>query len=589
MQTYLFLMTIGPVQNFIAAARRSRDLWAGSHLLSDLARRAAETLQHEGATLIFPAQDDLDAHDVVNRLLAVTTVPPDELGSRVEKAVRNYLHERAQEVLGKIPGLRNEPSLSNRALEQVDDLLEIFWAGVDHTGNYQQDRDDLEAALAARKNTREFRQPAYAAMVPKSSIDGLRESVIPESYFPKPGSGERERKRSEQQLLELFGAKKAERLSGVDLLKRHLPGAGGVTDFPSTSHFAALPWLYRHQRFATAFDAYLKDVQTYLKPEQLHSQRFQHLNLFQGFDASILFAERLEEEVDAADLNEVQSRLNDLYRAIGSGPEPYYAILHADGDRMGQVIDRLAREEDGHERHQDFSRALDTFASGVRAIVESAEHRGALVYSGGDDVLAFLPVDTVISCARRLADSFATALRDYKNADGLSPTLSVGVVISHHLEPLSSVLDLARQAEKVAKRSRNALAIILSKRSGVDTTITGEWPSGFVERLERFIELHQTDAFPDGAAFELRDLDERVGRILPAAALNAEALRILKRKRAQHGQAALEEADLDLIKQALQDGAKRQPRWGVNELADELIVAREFARARGMRRKEEEE
>ena len=584
MQTYLFLMTIGPVQDFIAAARRSRDLWAGSRLLSDLARQAAKTLQGEGATLIFPAQDDLDAHDVVNRLLAVTTVPPDQLGSRVEKAVRTYLHERAQEVLGKIPGLQNESSLTDRALQQVDDLLEIFWAGVPRTENYQQDRDDLEAALAARKNTREFRQPAYAAMVPKSSIDGLRESVIPEEYFPKPGSDERERKL--QQLLGLFGAKKAERLSGVDLLKRHLPGAGGITDFPSTSHFAALPWLYRHQQFATAFNAYLEDVRKYFQPEQIHAQRFQYLNLFQEIDASILFAERLAEEVDAADLNKVQSRLNDLVRAIGSCPEPYYAVLHADGDRMGQVIDTLARMPDGRQQHQLFSRALDTFASGVRAIVESAEHRGALVYSGGDDVLAFLPVDTVISCARRLADSFATALRDYKNADGLSPTLSVGVVISHHLEPLSSVLDLARQAEKVAKRSRNALAIILSKRSGVDTTISGEWPSGFVERLERFIELHQTDAFPDGAAFELRDLDERVGRIISNEALIAEALRILKRKRAKHGQAALAEADLNLIKQTLEDGASRH-RWGVNELADELIVAREFARARGLRRNEE--
>lgn len=587
MQNYLFLMTIGPVQDFIAAARRSRDLWAGSHLLSDLARQATIVLRDAGATLIFPAQEDLDAHEVVNRLLAEVPIPPDQLGPQIEMAVRKHLQQQARSVFGGIPGLRDEPSLTNQALQQVDDLLEIFWVGVARTDDYQRDRDYLESALAARKNTRNFRQPAYAASVPKSSIDGLRESVIPERYFPKPRLNDQERKRSQQQLLEKFGAKRAERLSGVDLLKRHLPGAGGITDFPSTSHFAALPWLYRHQRFATAFDAYLKDIQPYVQPERLHPQRFCHLNLFQGRDASTLFIERLDEEVDAADLKEVQGRLNDLYTAIGSRPDPYYAILHADGDRMGQVIDALARTPDGRQQHQLFSRALDTFASSVRTIVESAEHRGALVYSGGDDVLAFLPLDTVVTCAQRLAEDFAAALRQYRNADGLSPTLSIGVAITHHLEPLSSVLDLARQAERVAKRTRNALAIILSKRSGVDTTICGTWQGGFVVRLERFIELHQTDAFPDGAAFELRDLDERVGRILPNEALIAEALRILKRKRAQHGQTPLAEADLEMIKQALEAGMRQQPRWSVNELANELIVAREFARARGLRRNEE--
>ncbi|HMX54263.1 MAG: type III-B CRISPR-associated protein Cas10/Cmr2, partial [Candidatus Accumulibacter sp.] len=36
MSTWLLEIAIGPVQGFIAAARRSRDLWAGSHLLSEL-------------------------------------------------------------------------------------------------------------------------------------------------------------------------------------------------------------------------------------------------------------------------------------------------------------------------------------------------------------------------------------------------------------------------------------------------------------------------------------------------------------------------------------------------------------------------
>ena len=44
MSGHLLLVTIGPVQEFIAQARRTRDLWYGSHLLSELARAGARAL-----------------------------------------------------------------------------------------------------------------------------------------------------------------------------------------------------------------------------------------------------------------------------------------------------------------------------------------------------------------------------------------------------------------------------------------------------------------------------------------------------------------------------------------------------------------
>src|SRR5437868_6062489 len=51
----LFLVTVGPVQDFINSARRSRDLWFGSWLLSELSAAAARCLKAQpGATLIFP-------------------------------------------------------------------------------------------------------------------------------------------------------------------------------------------------------------------------------------------------------------------------------------------------------------------------------------------------------------------------------------------------------------------------------------------------------------------------------------------------------------------------------------------------------
>ena len=41
MKPWLLAISIGPVQEFIAAARKTRDLWFGSTMLSEVARAAA--------------------------------------------------------------------------------------------------------------------------------------------------------------------------------------------------------------------------------------------------------------------------------------------------------------------------------------------------------------------------------------------------------------------------------------------------------------------------------------------------------------------------------------------------------------------
>ena len=44
MTHYLITLSLGPVQSLIEAARRTRDLWCGSWLLSEAARAAALVL-----------------------------------------------------------------------------------------------------------------------------------------------------------------------------------------------------------------------------------------------------------------------------------------------------------------------------------------------------------------------------------------------------------------------------------------------------------------------------------------------------------------------------------------------------------------
>ena len=204
------------------------------------------------------------------------------------------------------------------------------------------------------------------------------------------------------------------------------------------------------------------------------------------------------------------------YFGLGE-PERYYAILVADGDRMGKVIS--TRED--KEQHLSFSAKLSEFADHAREIIK--KHNGCMVYSGGDDVLAFLPLDCCLQAARELHEYFANLLKDYnvkdnKSDNEQSPTLSVGIAIGHSMEPLEDLLKFGREAEKAAKNGksihdeRDGLAVHLYPRSGSPIKIREKWrpkgEDGLDERLLAWAELHFNDQLPDSAAYDMHELAE---------------------------------------------------------------------------------
>jgi len=86
----------------------------------------------------------------------------------------------------------------------------------------------------------------------------------------------------------------------------------------------------------------------------------------------------------------------------------------------GRAIDaRRSRKE-----HAALSRELARFSVRADEIVRA--HHGTLVYAGGDDVLAFVGLDQVLSCATKLAECFADLMKPYPHESSTaSSTLSV--------------------------------------------------------------------------------------------------------------------------------------------------------------------
>ena len=158
-----------------------------------------------------------------------------------------------------------------------------------------------------------------------------------------------------------------------------------------------------------------------------------------------------------------------------------------------------------------------------------------------------------------------------ENGQQKSPTLSAGLVITHHLEPLRDALALVRAAEKSAKTvaGKNALAITLNKRSGADRTVKGNL-FALIERLKTMRGWWLNETLSKGTAYELERLARDMEGVLPAGALAAEAVRILERKRESGGAQKINPQ----IIQTLKGWLAHIP---LHELAQEMIVANELA------------
>ncbi len=602
MARHLLVLNIGPVQGFIATARRTRDLWFGSQVLSEVSKAAAKSLMDAGAELIFPAPDaDLAAGsplNVANRVVAIAdTADPAELLNGAADAARASWFAVAEAVRREAERVAPGAVREAQWRTQRDDVLETQWAwtvwGVEESFECAFGR--LKRLEAARKNTRGFApaallptdaEPGYG--LPKSSLDGARETVLARHISP----GRRRR----------LGLGEGEQLDCPGLVKR-LCGGDPPERFTPIARIALDPWL---QRLGADALGRLRDATEPLVRQDFASRVAGKTFRDFPYDAQLLLPTRIEvalgselEKLTDADerdgirraLEDLRATMKPLWERHGE-PDPYVALLLADGDRMGELLDRAAHSGvDALDRLHAATRALADFADAVPGIVRA--HRGQCIYAGGDDVLALLPLPGALACARTLYSAFAATLQpvalELGVEQGRLPTLSVGLAVQHCLMPLGELRALAQRAEKLAKgdsleasAQRDALAVIVQTRSGAPLEFRDRWKpdDGSAppdERLQDWAALIAADALPDKAPYDLRHtaLELRaVLQALPEASKRelqlAEARRVIGRKRTDGGTRPL----LAEHAAALLDAAGR---LGLARLADELVVARWFA------------
>ncbi len=545
--TRLFF-SIGPVQSFVAQARRTRDLWSGSFLLSYLAGQAMRAVRENGGTIVVPNVEDDELLKQIEK--KSTTSPrigslpnkfeasfingdPTKAADAAKKAVMEAWQKIAEAVWEKYVDAYNAKGNGTHEIwnRQINNFWEINWVVSDDAG-----------ALDARKNWRTW----YPAEEPGDHCTMMGDWQELSGFVRS-----RERKKQDDfwekimSKADKFDIREGERLCAIALIKRLFPRVSeqavgwkiDANNWPSTVYMAAVPWL---KRLIQNDDVDKKDIENFankvkeyapgaMRPGIADQVGFKEKDsIFLNLDGNFYFKNALKDcrasplkntpqnmsvgEKEAEEVGKQRQELLDLLQKIQekSQPAPFYAIVKMDGDQLGKLKRKL-KEGKPSEADKNISDALAEFTAQVSKIVK--EHNGVTIYAGGDDVLAMLAIDKAIECAYALSKKYRELFKGVLGENDIEGTISAGLVFAHYRVPIRSVLEEATYLlDEVAKQEngRSSIAVSVLKNSGKYCQWTTTWDELWSEdegmvKIESMVNKFKGKTYSSSFFYNLRD------------------------------------------------------------------------------------
>ena len=568
----MIMFTIGPVQSFIEAARKTEDMWMGSYILSYLTATAMEKVQGDGVELIYPAigskppfefwkGQDFATPSIPNLFLAIGdgTLSQDDLAKCARDAdseINTVFEQMAKRVLDKAFGTWRNSYVEDLFKKQISGFFDVYWVITqeDADQSYGEWYEYTASSLAAIKNCRAFKQTREFGR--KCSLDGTREILHLE---------EKEAIEQAMDWWEDFArsyprhCRQKEALCAVSLTKRmgmhYLKNYSRFTDefkdkserpkFPSTSEVATANFKERILCKPDAFDVYTKFCKAVIELRQSDNEEtkiptIQPLPKIKcpipnNVDGEWLYEEtwnpsyleryyNIDWESQQKQIDHCEDLRKKLVGILEGEPGKYYAAIALDADNMGEVN----RKAEKRKEHESNSKQLIEFTKDARRIVEK-EHLGKLTYAGGDDLLALANLRDLLPILKKLHKAFPDDLT----------TISAGVCIAHNKMPLTNMLAHARRMEKEAKsidRDKNAIGIALFKRSGNISEVVTKWEYGDLKVLaigEALVTLLKDDEVSKNFLYAFRDaVSKLIGEdnklIVPPVLIEAEFKRLIE-------------------------------------------------------------
>ncbi len=481
------LFQIGPVQEFIAQARKTVDLWSGSYLLSYLIAQAMLAVADEIGpdAVVFPqmrAMPLADHHwwkrgylgrqklrashanellmpNLPNRFLALV---PAQRGAELAEMAEQAVRQAWAEIAGAVKGFLDEqfvgafPGWDKNWAAQVGRFPVVDWV------------------------VHPWGSTAQALQLAKQDIP------------PLPGGWAQHSLHFAQRWAEEF----------IPADQREKYGPTSSSGFAWSLHFAATEWKFAARKRSRGFAPWREAGA--LGADGVPKDHLDGKNEAMGGTEHARFRDRLREicprEFKGAQLYGALSiikrlwpehylraklelpsgepvfqpvdkiaRLDNLLDDEASEESTYYAVLAMDGDNLGQwlsgaagvpLVNSLAPEAQAYFRqywpqagvglppadavprplspgfHAMLSEALANFSLYCAAPIVT-RFGGQLIYAGGDDVLAMTPADSALECAQALQLAFR----------GVHPEDPTARVSKKVKEVLSQIFDYARHVD----------------------------------------------------------------------------------------------------------------------------------------------
>jgi len=494
-----------PVQVWIAEARRSRDLLAGSTILSWLMARMLRCLGKHGAIVELPAMPSalLDVYqNGLGQILsqerltygipncASGTIPStlptaEKLFRRMEAELAKAWTDLTKETADSARKSAKELwTLVEPSVIAAECPFQVVWCLVPDSAG---DLASVDSLYDAAKRSRRIAEH-HGFRVPKCTQCGRREAA--------GGSNLARWRQFRSELEELPEIKlglriaAAETLCGVCTLKR-FAGYLAPIAFPSTSAIAARDWLYLIESFSDlrglleelessigqvpGFDSDWADRAPLLFPRSLLAESHRARQLKDAQKTAALEAvegaqKRLVQGIDATNSRSLQP-------AIPVAPPNYAAVISFDGDNMARCV---------RERREDLPKKIVSFQRALAERVDRQSEPGAIdalagaqpFYLGGDEGVLLAPAGAALELAAELRQLWVETVG---SAGGEGATLSVGVSIFDRERPLGPALATAHQALRSAKElpGKNGLGVTVSAASGSRWTAVQSFQGGW--------------------------------------------------------------------------------------------------------------
>lgn len=198
----------------------------------------------------------------------------------------------------------------------------------------------------------------------------------------------------------------------------------------------------------------------------------------------------------------------------------YIAIVHADGDGIGKIIEAIRDTPPGLiQNFHNFSQKLSDYSSEATKMI--SRYGGMPVYAGGDDLLFFAPVYNKQSDEKDTKDIFSLLDKlnsSFKKKMGNGATLSFGLSISYYKFPLAEAVETSRdlmflRAKKTTEK--NCISFKVLKHSGAyfeaDLRIGSETYLSFTELLDAA--LRQNKDLLSSVMYRIRQNEELIRMI----------------------------------------------------------------------------